>query len=403
MKKNWPKVRLDELLQPISRPEAVDPTATYSVLGAHWYAKGLYTKDVLPGSAIQSKYMYRVKLGDFVYNRLFGWKGSFAIATDENDGCYVSNEFPCFETKRDLLNGMYLWGYFSLSAVWEEVVGLSTGGTPTSRNRLKEERLLAMEIPLPPLAEQQRLVARIETLTAQIHEAQTLRQQAAEEAEALLASARRLSFGDTPTLSSVPLGHFVAEIENGRSPQCESRPAATNEWGVLKVGAVSFGTFNDRQNKAVPLGLEFNSRHEVRPGDFLMSRANTAELVGACAIVGQTRPRLLLSDKTFRFHFRGDPEILPRWLDHAMKSPPLRNQIERQASGTSPTMKNISKEKVLGLLLPHHGITEQCQIVAYLDNLQEKTNALRALQAATSAELDALMPSILDKTFRGEL
>ena len=134
-----------------------------------------------------------------------------------------------------------------------------------------------------------------------------------------------------------------------------------------------------------------------------MSRANTTDLVGACAIVARTRQRLLLSDKTFRFHFRRDVEVLPRWLDHAMKSPVLRDQIERGASGTSPTMKNISKEKVLRLLLPPHAFPQQRRIVAYLDDLQEQTNVLEALQAETSVELDALMPSILDKAFRGEL
>jgi type I restriction enzyme S subunit len=86
-----------------------------------------------------------------------------------------------------------------------------------------------------------------------------------------------------------------------------------------------------------------------------------------------------------------------------MKSTVLRGQIERGASGTSPTMKNISKEKVLQLLLPPHGLPEQRRIVAYLDDLHQKTDSLRALQAETSVELDALMPSILDRAFREEL
>jgi type I restriction enzyme, S subunit len=172
---------------------------------------------------------------------------------------------------------------------------------------------------------------------------------------------------------------------------------------VLKVGAISFGAFDDSENKAVPLGLQFDSRYEVRSGDFLMSRANTTELCGACAIVSNTRPRLLLSDKTFRFHFQRNAEIIPQWLDHAMKSPALRDQIERGASGTSPTMKNISKDKVLRLLLPPHALPEQRHIVAYLDDVRTKLEATKKLQADTAAELDALMPSILSKAFRGEL
>ena len=66
-------------------------------------------------------------------------------------------------------------------------------------------------------------------------------------------------------------------------------------------------------------------------------------------------------------------------------------------------MKNISKEKVFNLLIPIHNIEDQHRIVAYLDDLQAKVDALKQLQAETQAELDALLPSILDKAFKGEL
>src|SRR5262249_39985 len=94
MSQPWPMVPLGDVLKQVWRPEPVDPEATYHLLGAHWYAGGLYTKDVKTGAEIQARTLYRVERGHFVYNRLFAWKGSFAIATAENHGCYVSNEFP---------------------------------------------------------------------------------------------------------------------------------------------------------------------------------------------------------------------------------------------------------------------------------------------------------------------
>lgn len=166
---------IEKVLKPVSRPEPVDPEKTYHILGAHWYAQGLYTKYIIKGAQIQAKKLYKIEKGDFVYNRLFAWKGSFSVAVDENDGCYVSNEFPSFAIDNDILYSKYLWKLFSLDSIWDEALGLSTGGTPTSRNRLKEEKLLAMNIPLPPLEEQRRIVARIEELVARIEEAQELR------------------------------------------------------------------------------------------------------------------------------------------------------------------------------------------------------------------------------------
>src|SRR5439155_26362317 len=171
MRNRWAFVRLGEILKPVSRPEPVNPEATYALLGARWYATGLYTKEILSGSQIRAEKLYRVEEGDFVYNRLFAWKGSFAIASKENHGCFVSNEFPCFRIDSERADGRFLSRYFSRSSTWDEALGLSAGGTPTSRNRLKEEKLLAITIPLPPLAEQRRVVARVEEPAAQIHEA----------------------------------------------------------------------------------------------------------------------------------------------------------------------------------------------------------------------------------------
>ena len=172
---------------------------------------------------------------------------------------------------------------------------------------------------------------------------------------------------------------------------------------MLKVGAVSYGCFDDRENKALSATFEVPPVLEIHPGDFIMSRANTRELVGACALVRNTRPKLMLSDKTFRFVFRTAKPVLPEFLDQVLKSPPLREQIEREASGTSPTMKNISKEKVLALRIPLFPLPEQRRIVAELDALQAEVDALKRLEAESAAELDALLPAILDRAFKGEL
>jgi type I restriction enzyme S subunit len=195
----------------------------------------------------------------------------------------------------------------------------------------------------------------------------------------------------------------VKSIENGKSPATAGRPACPDEWGVLKVGAVSFGVFDDRENKALPDSFVPPPLLEVQEGDFIMSRANTRELVGACALVRKTRPKLMLSDKTFRFVFREPQEVLPEYLEQVLKAPQLREQIERGASGTSPTMKNISKEKVLALRLPPFGLPEQRRIIADLNCLKIRVDSLKVLQTQTATQLDALMPSILDRAFRDEL
>ncbi|MGI8554045.1 MAG: hypothetical protein ACR2PL_25160, partial [Dehalococcoidia bacterium] len=163
-----PAVALGDVLEPVSRAESVRAAGTYDLLGAHWYARGLYTKDSKLGTAIQAKTLYRVEAGDFVYNRLFAWKGSFALADEVNHGCHVSNEFLCYRVAARRVDPQYLLLYFSRPSAWTEALGLSTGSTPTSRNRLKEERFLAMQMPLPPVGLQRTIACRVRAVLGKL-------------------------------------------------------------------------------------------------------------------------------------------------------------------------------------------------------------------------------------------
>ncbi len=203
----WVLTPLGKILSQVSRPIRVDPGATYRLLGAQWYAKGLFAKAEKTGAEIQANTLFEVNTGDFIYNRLFAWKGSFAVASEEHNGCFVSNEFPCFEADHDRLDPRFLWLFFSRQKAWSEALGLSSGSTPTSRNRLKEDQFQRMVIPLPPLPEQRRIVARIEELAAKIEEAHRLRRQSEGSAQALLRST--LFSGGVDRLSRTPMHELV--------------------------------------------------------------------------------------------------------------------------------------------------------------------------------------------------
>ena len=113
-----------------------------------------------------------------VYNRLFAWKGSFAIADKDTAWRIVSGEFPCFRVDTERANAKYLHLYLSQEKIWEEIERISTGQTSISRLELKEPVFLGMDIPLPPLDEQHRIVEHVEALAACIAKAQSLRKEA---------------------------------------------------------------------------------------------------------------------------------------------------------------------------------------------------------------------------------
>jgi type I restriction enzyme S subunit len=400
VKSPWPTVRLGDVLTERRETPLPDDLACGRIRIVSKISFDTGRIELRSGSETNTG-MILARPRDLVISGINAAKGAIALYGPENtEPIAATIHYGAYTPKPDRADLSFLWWFFRSQFFRDLLAEHVPGGIKTE---LKSKRLLPIPIPLPPMAEQRRVVARIEELAAQIHEARTLRHQAAEEAEAMLTSHRRVTFGETPQGDWIPLSNFVSRIESGKSPATDGRQASSDEWGVLKVGAVSFGIFDEHENKALPVSFDVPSALEVHRGDFIMSRANTVELVGACALVRKTRPKLMLSDKTFRFVFHQPRNVLPEYMEQVLKSPPLRYQIERGASGTSPTMKNISKEKVLALRLPPFALPEQRRIVSELDALQAEVDALKRLQAETAAELDALLPAILDRAFKGEL
>src|SRR5439155_20318424 len=103
-------------------------------------------------------------------------------------GKFLSPQFPTFLCDTDRLDREFLAWVMRRPMFWEDL-GSRASGMGDRRRTLTPDALFKCEIPLPPLGEQRRVVARIAELAAQIHEARTLRHQAAEEAEALFESA----------------------------------------------------------------------------------------------------------------------------------------------------------------------------------------------------------------------
>ena len=158
---------------------------------------------------------------------------------------------------------------------------------------------------------------------------------------------------------------LVDRIEQGWSPQAENREPGVDEWGVLKLNAVTRGRFDDSAAKALPADVEPMPGLEVRSGDFLVTRSNTPTLVGDVCFVESTRPRLMLCDLIYRVALRSD-RIEGRFLGHFLSLPVGRAQIESDARGTSASMVKISQEHIKDWWIPLPPFEEQKRIVAHL-------------------------------------
>ena len=162
----------------------------------------------------------------------------------------------------------------------------------------------------------------------------------------------------------VPLGQFLSAIEAGKNLRCEERPPEPHEKGVVKVSSVTWGIFDKTQSKTLPSGYEPNSRSLIRNGDFLISRANTLELVGACVVVEDAPGNLYLSDKVLRLVL---PDDIKPWLLNFLRSPIGRARIEAASTGNQLSMRNISQETIRSLMVPLPDRRDRRRIMAKIE------------------------------------
>jgi type I restriction enzyme S subunit len=192
----------------------------------------------------------------------------------------------------------------------------------------------------------------------------------------------------------VRMGALVNASEAGWSPTCINTPRQYGSWGVLKVSAVSWGKFDAEANKELPASMAPRPEYEVRHGDFLVSRANTAELVARSVVVDVAPSKLMLSDKIIRLDVSSLVER--NFLNICNNADHARAFYIANASGTSSSMKNVSREVVLSVPVPLPPLAEQARIVARVDQLRSLCADLRQRLSARQTTQSHLAEALVE-------
>lgn len=256
------------------------------------------------------------------------------------------------------------------------------------------------EIPVPEDFDTQICIAhvlsKVEGMIAQ-------RKQHLQQIEDLLKSVFLEMFGDPVRnergWDKTQFSELLAEIESGKSPKCEARQAEPDEWGVLKLGAVTRCKYDEAENKALPKDVSPSVRDEVKAGDLLFSRKNTYELVAACAYVFQTRSKLLMPDLIFRFVFKQNAEINPIFIWKLFTCDSQRKVIQSLAAGAAGSMPNISKANLKTVRLINPPVLLQNEFATVVG----KVERIRFLYEQSLADLEALYGILSQQAFKGEL
>jgi type I restriction enzyme S subunit len=286
--------------------------------------------------------------------------------------------------------------FHALSRQVSNLVARGVGGAQPNISQAIVRDLL---LPLPPLAEQRRIA----TILDQADILRTKRRAALNRLDSVSQAIFLDLFGDASTNPKGwpvrPVSDYVFEFQGGKSIEAESSENAVTQNRVLKVSAVTGMQFLPSESKPVPDSYQPPEEHFVQAGDLLFSRANTTELVGAVAYVNATPPNLLLPDKLWRFVWRQPLEVDPLFIWALFQTHAVRREIERRATGTSGSMKNISQEKVFGIATILPPLSLQQDFVRSL----AKVEGLKSAQTGSLVQMCDLFASLQHRAFRGEL
>ena len=367
---------------------------------------------------------YQLKKNDILIARSGSVGKTFLVENIPELTVFASYMIRLRVQDNELVDPQYLYWCLQSEQFWQQVMAVRRG---SAMKNINAKMLQALAFPIPrielqhaifdflntfssrlwgnaidlsalptPLKEQRRIVARIEALTGKVEEARRLREEATAEAEQLWGAVARKLILEKTDAEICELDDLVNMVGGGTPSK---RNAAYWEGSIpwFSPKDMKVRELHDSQDHITKLATK-NSSAKIRPeGSVLivvrgMILAHTvpSAVLRVPAAVNQDIKVLIPSEY-----------LVPEYLCNVLwaLNSDLLALIERSTHGTC----KLLTPKLLGFRIPVPPISEQYNIVSYLNKVQEKVGAIRHQQAVSQLELDALLPAILDKAFKGEL
>lgn len=341
---------------------------------------------------------------------------SLRIALSKID-VVVSSGYIVLKNKEEVVRNYYKYLLHRYDVAYMKLLGSGV------RQTINFGHIANSLLVLPPIEEQTAIASFLDRKTAQIYQAIAIKEKQItllkERKQILIQNAvtRGLDptvpmkdsgvewIGDIPEHWAVKrLKNFIKELESGVSVNAsESEAASEDEVGVLKTSAVYKYSFDGAENKKVFKNELMRVSCPVKKGAIIISRMNAPDLVGASGYVDKEYNNLFLPDRLWQTIFFENVEINAKWLSYFLITKGFRGVIESIATGTSPSMKNISKGKLLGAKVVIPKISEQEDIVSYIEAESTKVDIAITLQNQQIEKLKEYKSTLINSAVTGKI
>jgi type I restriction enzyme S subunit len=361
------------------------------------HANGVVLRDKIEGARIKTKKQQVCQKDELLVAEIDAKVGGYGMVPVELEGAIVSSHYFLFSVNRELLLPDFL-GYYVKTPYFRDQV--SAQGS-TNYAAIRPGHVLDYVIPIPPLDEQRRIVDKIDRLAAMVDEAHALRVRSLNEAAQWVPSvAHQLFAGYLPRKSNkVCLG----EISEVRSGVTLGRQLAGDliELPYLRVANVQDGYLDLDQVKMVWIKSDERDKWQLEGGDLLLTEGGDWDKLGRGTVWRDEVADCIHQNHIFRVRLCSE-EFDPEYVLAVIRSPYGKDYF-KEASKQTTNLASINQRQLKAFPIFKIPLEEQRRIVTYLNGLQAKMDHLKTLQQKTSTELEALLPAILDKAFKGSL
>jgi type I restriction enzyme, S subunit len=380
MTAGWETVPLSEVIQQRKEFIEIDDLQAYKRARVQLHAKGIVLRDIVEGSLVKTKRQQVSRAGEFLVAEIDAKVGGFGMVPDELDGAIVSSHYFLFQIDETKLERRFLDLYIRTPSFRDQVEAQGS----TNYAAIRPAHVLGYQIPLPPLTEQRRIVARIEALAAQIDEARRLRKEAVAEAEAMCRAIITQDSDSKPT----PMSELVR--------MRPSDVAVQSDETYQFAGVYCFGRGVFRSVTKTGMEFAYPRLTRLEKGNFVYPKLMAWE--GALGVVPEECDGMVVSTEFPVFEVLTD-RVFPEVLDIHFKNPAVWPVLSGSSTGTNVRRRRLN----LGDFLKYKFPLPSRPVQETVRKVKAEVNAMNRLQSETAAELDALLPAILDRAFKGEL
>ncbi|HCT9261300.1 TPA: restriction endonuclease subunit S [Proteus mirabilis] len=379
----WPLEKLGSVLDKSENWIEVQPDKEYSEVTVRLWGKGVNLRGIKIGSEIGSSRRLSVSEGQFIISRIDARHGACGLVPRNLDGAVVTNDFPVYTPKENKILPRYL-ELISKTHFFVDACKRASEGT-TNRVRLKEPRFFNIEIPLPDIAVQKVVVDKVDFALGKLEEIKLLRSSLLDDAQAMLSSAfHKIIEGAVykPMSAVAPIVRRQIEITvDGEYPE---------------LGARSFGKGIFHKPTLIGAELDWQKLYTVHSGDLVLSNIKAWE--GAIAAAGDNDHGRVGSHRYITC-VPVEGVTTANFLAFYLLTQEGIEQVQAASPGSADRNRTLAMKRLEKIKVPVPDYDKQL----WFNQLQSYVGKIKQAQSENEIELEALMPSILDKAFKGEL